>query len=62
MNGPVTPDDTKHRVDAKIDAAVDKLNTLSAQIEAAAERLARDDAARVRRAFQERDQGSHEGG
>lgn len=55
MNGPPAPDDTKRRVDAKIDAAVEKMNALSAQIEAAAERLAREDAARVRQVFSERD-------
>jgi hypothetical protein len=55
LNGPPLPDDTKRRVDAKIDTLMEKLAVLSKQVDTAAERLTREDAARVRRAFQEKE-------
>lgn len=62
MNGPGVPDDTKRRVDARIDPLIEKLDALIKQVDTAAEQFAREDAARVRRAFRERDQGTHDGG
>jgi uncharacterized protein YdcH (DUF465 family) len=50
-------DDTKHRVDAKIDSLLEKLNSLSDQVDNVAEQLARADSATVRRVFQEREGG-----
>lgn len=61
MNGPSAPDDTKRRVDAKIDTLMDKLDSLSAQVDTVAEKLAKADAEAIRRAFQERQKG-HDGG
>lgn len=54
MNGPLTPDDTKHRVDAKIDTLMSKLEALTAQVDEAVGHLANVDAESVRRVFQER--------
>jgi hypothetical protein len=56
LNANVEQDDTKRRVDAKIDTLMEKLAALSKQVDTAAERLTREDAARVRRAFQEKEE------
>jgi hypothetical protein len=61
VNGPPSQDDTKHRVDAKIDTLMDKLEALTAQVDEAVGHLAHVDAESVRRAFQERQQ-SHDDG
>jgi hypothetical protein len=54
MNTP--GDDTKRLVDVKIDTLMEKLAALSKQVDTATERLMRDDCARVRRAFQEKEE------
>lgn len=61
MTSELERDDTKHRVDRKIDILLEKLNSLSDQVDNVAERLARADAANVRRVFQERQVGTGDG-
>lgn len=61
MNGPLTPDDTKRRVDAKIDTLMDKLDSLSQQVDTVADRLAKADAEAIRRAFQQKQKGDSGG-
>lgn len=54
-------EDTEHRVDAKVDILLEKLNYLSAQVDKVSETLAKADAAAVRRAFQVKPTGAESG-
>lgn len=54
MNMPESQGDVEHRVDSRIDTLMEKLDALSMQVDIAAERLAREDITRVRRALRQK--------